>query len=94
MSSPQFQITAQILSMLQTPTTPVWAQPASFQEGSVSTFEEVGSAPISHFISCIHIGHQLGEGAHDGAGLDSRWQVNLPTPENPIGQVQEESVKD
>ena len=34
------------------------------------TFKEVGCAPLSHFVSCIHIGHKLGEGAGDGARPD------------------------
>lgn len=50
------------------------------------TFKEVSSAPLSHFVRCIHIGHELGEGAGDGAGPDPCHQVNLPPPENPRGQ--------
>lgn len=53
---------------------------------SVGTFEEVRGAPLSHFVSRIHVGHKLGEGAGDGAGPDPCHQVDLPTPENPIGQ--------
>lgn len=51
-----------------------------------STFEEVGSAPLGHFVRRVHIGHELGEGTGNGAGPDPRHHVHLTTPENPVGQ--------
>lgn len=57
------------------------------------TFEEVSNAPLSHFVSCIHIGHELREGAGNSAGPNSCPQVNLPSPENPMGHTKKEKKK-
>jgi hypothetical protein len=50
----------------------------------VLSLREESDASLGHFIGCIHIGHELGEGAGDGAGPDPCLQVNLPSPENPV----------
>lgn len=48
---------------------------------------------MNYFISCIHIGRKLGEGAGNGAGPDPCHQVNLHTPEDPTGDPKEMKTK-
>lgn len=79
-------VTEQTLTELHVPNTPA-LQPATLSLRNPSaTFKEVSGAPLSHFVSCVHVGHELWEGAGNGAGPDPCHQVNLPPPENPIGQ--------